>query len=89
MPMNYIHGKKINNELSIIDWEKLVSQKLTIGSSRKLGWDHGNSMSFYNFKGDLFVKLWPNPLKLVLDETGMCSVHECLWTGRKVAPRVI
>jgi hypothetical protein len=56
--------KKINNELSIIDWEKL-------------GWDYEHSMSAHNLRGDPTVesvKLWPRPSKFVLDRTecAMC-----------------
>jgi hypothetical protein len=60
--MNYFYGtpmKEINNELSIIDWEKL-------------GWDYEHSMSTHNLKGDpsiQSVKLWPCPSKFVLDLT--------------------
>jgi hypothetical protein len=55
--------KKINNELSIIDW-------------KKLGWDYEHSMSSHNLRGDSSVpslKLWPNPSKFVLDKT-KCAV---------------
>jgi hypothetical protein len=54
--------KKINNELTIIDWEKL-------------GWNYENSMSSHNLRGDPSVpsvKL-PNPSKFVLDGTE-CAV---------------
>ena len=56
--------KEINNELSIIDWEKL-------------GWDYEHSMSTHNLRGDPSIqsmKLWPRPSKFVLDgmECAMC-----------------
>jgi hypothetical protein len=59
MPM-----KKINNELSIIDWGQL-------------GWDYKNSMLSHTLKGDPSipsVKLLPNPLKFVLKGT-KCAVY--------------
>jgi hypothetical protein len=55
--------KNINNELNIINWEKL-------------GWDYEHSMSSHNLRGDPSVpsvKLWPNPSKFVLNETE-CAV---------------
>jgi hypothetical protein len=53
--------KKINNELSIMD-------------KGKLGWDYENTMSYHNFRGAPSVKLWPNPLRFVLD--GMeCALY--------------
>jgi hypothetical protein len=51
--------KKINNEHSIINWEKLR-------------WDYENSMFSHKLRGDPSVpsvKLWPNTLKFVLDMT--------------------
>jgi hypothetical protein len=45
--------KKINNELSIIDWEKL-------------GWNYKHSISAHNLRGDPSIqstKLWPRPSK--------------------------
>jgi hypothetical protein len=62
-PWPNIPMKKINNELSIIDW-------------KNCGWDYENSMSYHNLRDDPSVqstKLWPNPSKFVLDET-VCAV---------------
>jgi hypothetical protein len=64
IPWDNTPMKKINNELSIIDW-------------RKLGWDYKNSMPCHNLRKDpsvSSVKLWPNPSKFVLDgmECAMC-----------------
>jgi hypothetical protein len=63
--------KEINNELNIIDWEKL-------------GWDYEHSMSAHNLRGDpsiQSVKLWPRPSKFVLDGTE-CKVVYCDVTER-------
>jgi hypothetical protein len=48
--------KKINNELSMMDW-------------KKLRWDYENGTSCHNLKDDPSMKLWLNPLRFVLGGT--------------------
>jgi hypothetical protein len=44
------------NELSIIDQEKCR-------------WDYENAITYHNLQGAPSMKLWPKPLKFVLDGT--------------------
>jgi hypothetical protein len=61
--------KKVNNELSIIDW-------------KNCGWNYENSISCHDLRDDPSVqstKLWPNPSTFVLDGT-VCAV--CMYGFR-------
>jgi hypothetical protein len=55
-PWNKTSMKKINNELSMMDW-------------KKLRWDYENGTSCHNLKDDPSMKLWLNPLRFVLGGT--------------------
>jgi hypothetical protein len=72
--------KELNNELSIIDWEKL-------------GWDYEYSMSAHNLIGDPSIhpihEVVATSFQVCARWDGMCGVYEWLWTGRRVPPRVV
>jgi hypothetical protein len=71
--------KKINNEISIIDW-------------KKIGWDYEHSMLSHNLRGDPSVpsvKLWPNSFKVCARQDRMCGVYEWLRIGMRIPPRVV